>query len=78
MANLEVSYPWSLPTPLPEAGTAGVLGCTTASQHPRTLSLLSLVLRRGLRQLLPSEEVPVYICFSRPSSLSVRSVANTY
>ena len=48
-------------TPLPalllEAGTAGLLACTTAGQYPRTRPSLSLSLRHGLRLLSPSEEV---------------------
>ena len=50
-------------TPLPssflEAGTAGVLVYTAASQYPCTLPTLSLALRSGLRLLSPSEEVPM-------------------
>ena len=52
-------------TPLPalrlEAGTARLLACTTTGQYPRTRPSLSLALCHGLRQLPPSEEVPV--CF---------------
>ena len=61
MLNLEVSYPI---VSFLGAGTAEVLACTVASQYPHTLPSLSLALRRGLRLLPPSEEVPVW--FGRP------------